>query len=125
VTVKNGMTVTIAPGSAWVDGYCYINTEPFEITLATAHGANPRIDRVVVRWSLVERDMHLAVLTGAPAAQPVAPSLIRTSDTYELGIADILVPAGAVTIPPINVNDTRTNTTLCGLISSLISAVYQ
>jgi len=124
-TAGSGMVITVAPGSAWVNGYCYINTEPLELTLNTAHGSNPRIDRVVVRWSLVERSMYLAVLTGAPAAQPSAPQLTRTSDIYELGIADILVPAGAVSIPPMNITDTRTDTALCGLVNSLVAAVYQ
>jgi len=86
---------------------------------------NPRIDRVVVRFSAVERGIHLEVLTGTPAEIPAAPVLTRSNDTYELGIADILVPKGSVTVTALNIIDTRLNTTLCGLVNSLVTAVYE
>jgi hypothetical protein len=121
----NGMAVAVAPGSAWIGGCCYINTEPRELPLAVAHGANPRVDRIVVRWSLVERAMRLAVLTGATSAQPTAPALTRANDTYELGIADVLVPAGSVGVQAAHITDTRTNDALCGLVNSRVAAVYQ
>jgi hypothetical protein len=125
VTIASGMKVMIAAGSAFINGYLLVNTSPLELTLATAHGANPRVDRVVVRWSLPNREMTIAVLTGAPNSQPTAPELMRNSSTYELGIADVLVPAGAITIPSENITDSRMNPTLCGLVNSFVAAVYQ
>ena len=125
VTPGNGMAINVAAGSAWINGYSYENTDTFELNLATASGVNPRIDRVVVRFSAVERRIHLSVLTGTPAEIPAAPALTRSNDTFELGIADILVPKGSVTISALSITDTRLNTALCGLVNSLVTAVYE
>ena len=125
ITPGSGMAVSVAAGSAWINGYSYENTDALTINLATASGVNPRIDRVVVRFSAVERRIYLAVLTGTPTEVPVAPTLTRTNDTYELGIADILVPKGSVTISALSITDTRLNTALCGLVNSLVTAVYE
>ena len=125
VTPGSGMALSVAAGSAWINGYSYENTDALTLNLATASGVNPRIDRVVVRFSAVERRISLAVLTGPPAETPTAPALTRSNDTYELGLADILVPKGSVTISAINLTDTRLNTALCGLVNSLVTAVYE
>ena len=120
-----GLAVTIAPGSAWINGYRYENTDVLNKPLATADGSNPRIDRVVVRLSQITRSIQLAIVTGTPTASPIAPELTRTSDVYELGIADVLVPSAATSISAHNIIDTRLNTSLCGLVNSLVSAVYE
>lgn len=125
VTSGSGMAVNIAAGSAWINGYSYENTDALELNLTTASGVNPRIDRVVVRFSAVERRIYLAVLTGTPAEVPSAPTLTRSNDTFELGVADILVPKGSVTVTALNITDTRLNTALCGLVNSLVTAVYE
>ena len=119
------MAVSVASWSAWINGYSYENTDSLTLNLATASGVNPRIDRVVVRFSAVERRIYLAVLTGTSAEVPVAPTLTRTNDTYELGVADILVAKGSVTVTALNITDTRLNTALCGLVNSLVTAVYE
>ena len=125
VTPGSGMALSVAAGSAWINGYSYENTDSLTLNLATASGVNPRIDRVVVRFSAVERRIYLAVLTGTPAETPTAPALIRSNDTFELGLTDILVPKGSVTISAINLTDTRLSTALCGLVNSLVTAVYE
>ncbi len=125
VIVASGMKVAVLPGSAWINGYAYENTDTLELELATANGVNPRIDRVVVRWSAVGREIRLAVLTGVASASPVTPELTRNNDIYELGIADIAVAKGVVSITAGSITDTRLNTTLCGLVNSLVSAVYE
>ena len=125
VTPGSGMAVSVAAGNAWINGYSYENTDALTLNLATASGVNPRIDRVVVRFSAVERRIYLAVLTGTPAEIPTAPALTRNNDTYELGVADILVPKGSVTISALSITDTRLSTAICGLVNSLVTAVYE
>jgi len=125
VTPGSGMAVSIAAGSAWINGYSYENTDALTLNLATASGVNPRIDRVVVRFSAVERRIYLATLTGTPSEVPVVPALTRSNDTFELGLADILVPKGSVTVAALSITDTRLNTALCGLVNSLVTAVYE
>ena len=126
--VSNGvfyMAVSVAAGSAWINGYRYENTDNLNISLTTANGSNPRIDRIVVRLNQISRSIQIAVIDGTPATTPVAPALTRTSDIYELGIADVLVPTAATSIVTNNITDTRLNTELCGLVNSLVSAVYE
>lgn len=125
VTPGVGLAVSVAVGSAWINGYRYENTDALNIPLTTANGSNPRIDRVVVRFSKVSRSIQIAVVDGTPAATPVTPALTRTSDVYELGIADVLIPAAATSIAANNITDTRLNTSLCGLVNSLVTAVYE
>ncbi|WP_242955203.1 hypothetical protein [Herbinix luporum] len=117
--------MSVAAGSAWINGYRYENTDAMDIPLATANGSNPRIDRIVVRLSMINRSIQLAAVTGTPAVTPTAPALTRTTDVYELCIADVLVPAAATSIAANNITDTRLNTNLCGLVNSLVSAVYE
>jgi hypothetical protein len=116
------MAVDIAAGSAWINGYSYENTSAIELALDTADGVYPRIDRIVVRLSMIDREIVLAVLTGTPAETLSAPALTRTSDIYELCLAEVAVPQGTVSVGTII--DTRLNTELCGLVNSLILAVY-
>ena len=124
-TPGNGLAVSVAAGSAWINGYRYENTDDLNLPLTTANGSNPRIDRIVVRLSQVSRNIQLAVVDGTPAATPSAPALTRTSDVYELGIADVLIPAAVTSIATNNITDTRLNTSLCGLVNSLVTAVYE
>ena len=125
VAAATGMNVTLQAGMAFINGYHYENTAPMDLVIATANGVYPRIDRIVIRWSNIERNILLAVKTGVAADIPSAPELTRTSDIFELGIADINVPKGAVAITSDYIMDTRLNSSLCGLVNSLVSAVYE
>ena len=116
-----GLSIAVAPGFAFVNGYNYQLTEALELTLATADGSNPRIDRVVVCWSRSLREMFLAVLTGTPAATPAAPALTQTSDVYELCLADIAVARGATELTQSAITDTRGDTDLCGFCTWMFS----
>ena len=52
-------------------------------------------------------------------------ALTRNNDVWELGIADIAVGKGVVSLSSGNITDTRLNASLCGLVNSLVSAVYE
>jgi hypothetical protein len=125
VTPDSGMTVNIAAGKAWINGYHYENTTVLSKTLETANGSFPRIDRIVLRWSLLDRNIVIAVLTGTATANPSAPALTRNTDVYELCLSEILVPQAATSITAGNITDTRLNSALCGTVNSLVTAVYE
>ena len=125
VSAASGMNITVQPGSAWIDGYCYENTELLVMAVSTADGINPRIDRVVLRWSAVDRNIKLAIKPGAAASSPVAPALTRNSDVHELGIADISVGRAVTGLSAGDISDTRLNGNLCGTVNSLVGAVYE
>lgn len=125
VTPGGGLSVNVLAGSAWINGYAYENSDTLNLTLAAADGVNPRIDRVVVRWDAVARNISAAVLTGTAAASPTAPDIARSDNIYELALADVQIPAGAVYIATQHLTDKRLDTALCGTVNSLITAVYE
>lgn len=120
VTVNTGMSVKIKAGSAFINGYFYRNTIDITKPIAVADGVYPRIDRIVVRWSLVNRNMAVFVLTGTPASNPTAPALTRNAETYEIALADIRVNAGVTAITGANITNRRSDTNLCGQVVSAL-----
>jgi len=118
VIADTGMNIIVQPGSGWINGYHYRNTTPLRLTAPTAHGVNPRIDRVVMRLDHVARSINFSIKAGVPAATPEPPDLDRNADMHELSGADVLVERGAVSITANNITDTRGNPDLCGWVSS-------
>lgn len=105
----SGLTITLQPGRAFVNGYMYTLDEAMTLTL-TAPTTNPRIDNIVVRVDHSARTMYAAAVAGTEAANPVAPEPTRDSSAYELVLARALITtAGTVTL-----TDTRADTSLCG-----------
>lgn len=120
---NNDMQSYVKAGNAIVKGHLYKNTDDHYLQHEPAHNTYDRIDRVVLRYdgSIENRYIKLFVLTGVPSLDPVAPSLTRTNDIYELSLAQVKVPANSVAIQRINVVDERLDEELCGLADSLIS----
>jgi hypothetical protein len=123
IVSNNSMSVTISPGKAWIKGYYYRNTSGLNITLSPAHGTLNRIDRVVIRLDLVNRVVAAAVQTGEASVNPVAPSLQRDADIYELAIGDAYIDAGAISAPQQKITDTRPNASLCGYVAHVVQAL--
>lgn len=119
---NNNMTVTLKSGKAWINGYCYINDSDLILPITTADGVLNRIDRVVIQYNTVNRAINAVVKKGVFASTPVAPTLKRDADAYELGIADISINAGATSIVQANITDLRQNQDMCGIVNSLITA---
>ncbi|HEX9062629.1 MAG TPA: hypothetical protein VF941_20855, partial [Clostridia bacterium] len=120
VSANNNMTITINPGKGWINGYIYNNTANLILNISTADSILNRIDRVVLRYSTNGRAINAVIKTGTAASNPVAPSIERDSDFYELGLADIYVSAGTTTISSSNITDLRSNSSLCGWVNSLV-----
>lgn len=120
VSEGGGMSLLLAAGGAFIEGVGYRNTAALSVTLDTADGALPRIDRVVIRNDYKSRQTYAAVLKGAYSAQPQAAALTRNADAYEIAVADVLVAKGVVSITQADITDTRLNNDLCGLVTGLI-----
>lgn len=121
VIANNDMTVTIKAGKAWIDGYIMINDDDYILTIDPADGVLNRIDRIVARYDVVDREIRLEVKKGTFASNPIPKELQRDADAYELGIADIYVGKGAISITQANITDLRKNKEICGLVDSLIA----
>ncbi len=117
------MTVIVRPGKAWINGYILINDDDYILQLDPADGVLHRIDRVVVRYDTIDREIRLEIKKGQFGSQPVAPALQRDADAYELALADIYVAAGAVSITQANITDLRLNTNLCGIVHGTVNQV--
>jgi hypothetical protein len=122
VISNNNMTITVKAGKAWINGYVYINDSDLILPVTVADGVLKRIDRVVIQYSTINREIKIKVKKGTFASSPFAPILQRDADIYELGIADISIVNGATSITQANITDLRLNTTYCGWVNSLIQA---
>lgn len=122
-SLNSNMVVTVAIGSAFINGYGYINTEPYTVAVTQAHVSYNRRDIIVVQLSVVGREIKLLYKQGTASANPVKPALTRNADIYELQLAEIFVGSGVQSITQANITDTRLDTTLCGIVSAVVDSV--
>lgn len=123
VTAANGMTVKVAAGRAWIEGYLYLLDVPQTLQIANADGILGRLDIVVLRLDLTARTIEVHVVPGTPGASPVAPALTRNSDVYELELAEVSIPAGTISITQELIRDTRLDDTVCGVTVSAVQHI--
>lgn len=123
VQASSNMILTVKAGKAWINGYFFYNTTDTNIQLDTADGVLKRIDRIVIRWSLKNRNIIIEVKKGDYASTPVAPDLQRDADIYELAIADVLVNNGVIEIVQSNITDQRYNTPICGIVTQAVQTI--
>lgn len=118
VSLDGGMNIKVAPGAGLIEGVDFENTEERIITLdRPANGV--RLDRIVVQLnnSLDTRATLLYVKQGN-GSNPA--DLQRDSNIYEICIAEVLTSSSS-NLTEDNINDTRLNKNLCGIVNSLIT----
>lgn len=118
-----GMKVTVLPGMGWINGFWYENSTNYTIDVAVSDGVASRIDNIVVRWGKLERKIWIDIVTGTPATNAVAPVIVRSSEYYELKLAEIHVNAGLVSITQENIVDTRLDNEVCGLVAGVVDQI--
>ncbi|EPZ8710287.1 hypothetical protein ACXX7C_002953 [Clostridium botulinum] len=123
VLSNNDMTVNVKQGKAWIKGYFYVNTDDLKLKIDVADSVLSRVDRIVLRKDVAQRKIYCYVKKGQFASSPVAPALQRDADMYELGLADIYVRAGVISIIQSNITDLRLNKELCGIVHGAIDQV--
>lgn len=67
-----------------------------------------------------QRDIYLAVLKGTPSAKPQATTVTRTTEIWELALADIYVGKGVTAIRTANITDQRFNSSVCGIVKGTV-----
>lgn len=117
------MSVKVALGSGWINGYFITVTSPETLTIPTAHGSLPRIDSILMRLDLGTRQIQLVVSSGTATSSPQPNSLIRTGNYYDLELAQVKVPAGATSITQSLIKDMRYDVNRCGLVKGLIDQI--
>ena len=124
VLADTGMYATVGVGNAMLAGrYAYISIP--ERILFDVAGTQPRIDTVVLRRDLSSdvNDVVVAVVKGTEAASPVRPALTRDGTVYELGLADVLIPANSTAVSQQNITDTRLDEERCGIVAAILAEI--
>ena len=124
VLADTGMYATVGVGNAMLAGrYAYISIP--ESVLFDVAGTQPRIDTVVLRRDLSSdvNDVVVAVVKGTEAATPVRPALTRDGTVYELGLADVLIPANSTAVSQQNITDTRLDEERCGIVAAILAEI--
>lgn len=110
VTAGSG-AVNVAAGFALIRGFYLYNSESLSLEVSTPTTYS-RMDRVVVRGSLVSGPLEIVLKAGEPASVPLAPTLTRNSSVWEISLAKVLITtAGAITV-----TDERSRSAVCGAI---------
>lgn len=123
VTPGDRMQIIVPSGQAWINGYYYHNDAGLTLDVATASGTLTRKDAVVLRWDVNARSITAQVITGTASANPTVPMLKRDSETYDLRIAEITIPAGTTSISPDMIRDTRLDKSLCGIVTGVVQQI--
>lgn len=123
VMANDDMTVTVKPGKAWINGYVLINDDDYILNIDVADGVLNRIDRIVARYDVVNREITLEVKKGTFASSPTAPILQRDADAFELGLADVYIGKGVVSINQSNITDLRQSSEYCGIVHGVVNQV--
>lgn len=120
--------VRVNPGRAWIQGYFYaLKDEDLVLAVGEAHSTYDRIDRVVLRLDRrpQARSIRALVKAGEPSMEPLPPELQRDGDVWELSLAQVLVVHNTSVLSPENVKDERLDSSVCGLVNSLVQVDTQ
>lgn len=117
------MTITLNPGYAYINGYTYENTESYIFNIDVADGVLSRRDAIFIRYDLSNRKITAYIAKGVLSPTPVAPAPMRTKDYWDLCVAIIHVDGGITKIDQSLIEDTRMNTTLCGIVHSIVTQI--
>ena len=120
VRASTGMNVIVGAGAGWINGHKMVNTADLTLVIDSADVVLNRIDDVIFYVDLTTRTMGIDVLKGTAASTPVAPTLTRTANRYEMCLAQIAVNKQVSAITASMITDTRGNSNLCGFVQGLI-----
>lgn len=123
VADQENMTVKAEAGLAWINGHLTYDDSIYILNIDKADSSLDRIDRIVLRLDTLERCIKWVVKKGNYAADPIAPSLQRDADGYEIGIADVRVGKGVSAISQSAVKDLRLDTAVCGIVTGQVTQI--
>lgn len=111
-----GNAVIVSAGWAFINGRFYHNTAPKEIALLPNQTNVNRVDSIRLRFSESSKNILASVFTGDT-------EIVRSEGTYDLKLADIIVPPFAVTVSAANISDARPNESVCGFVKGLVDVI--
>lgn len=96
-TTANGLSLSVAAGTAFINGRYGYNSEAKTIILNACGSNLQRIDRLVLELSTVNRTMELKVVEGVASSVAAAPQLTQSGTVYQLPLYQILITNGSNT----------------------------
>lgn len=88
--------VSVNTGRAMVDGSWYESDSAVSVTIPTP-GANPRIDRIVLRKDWVLQTIRITRIAGAEAASPTPPAITQVDGTtWDIVLWQVFITTGGV-----------------------------
>lgn len=118
VVVNDGLTVNVLTGRAMIDCRWLKNDTAYGITLEVSDLQLDRIDRIVVKLDLTNRQMTLEAVKGEFASNPTPPTVTDTDTVKYLTIAYVKVNHGATNLIQDNIQDRR-GTSDCPYVTPL------
>lgn len=111
-----GLSVIVTEGWAFINGMWYHNDGQKQINLVNNQTSNNRVDSIRLRYSEVNKSILALSFTGDT-------DIVRGEATYDLKLADVIVPSFAVEVSAANITDTRPNEAVCGFVKGLLEVV--
>ncbi|MFJ1765076.1 hypothetical protein ACIOD2_32445 [Amycolatopsis sp. NPDC088138] len=100
---STGMQVKVPAGECWVRGQWGASTATKTLPIAAAHATLQRLDLVILRNDFLTNRIEIDVLTNATPGSGSYPTLTQNSVKWEIQLAQVTVPAAAVTVTSGNV----------------------
>lgn len=113
VSPGNGLSISVAPGNAFIKGMWYNNSSMKNIVIVPNYTSSNRVDTVRIRMSDLTRAITAEVFTGDA-------DLVRGEDVFDLQIATVTVKPGDESITAADIADTRPNENVCGFVTQLL-----
>lgn len=120
VTNGIGMQVKVATGYGFIEGGMYHNDAVLNLAISASDATLDRIDRVVLRFDELAKEITIKIKKGNLGSSPIAPTLSNTSTLKELSLARIRVRKGATSILASDITDERMSE-FCGVISPVFN----
>jgi hypothetical protein len=131
--VPTSMSVEVSDGIGWIanskgDGAVWWNDNEqttgskWRLTHGVADGALERIDRIVVSWETTNYVAlpTISVLPGVPSSNPTPPALTNNGVMRQISLAQVRIPAGAISLSAALVTDERLNPDVCGIVTDSV-----
>lgn len=124
VSFNNAFVVNVGTGRAWFDHTWTYNDAVLPVELPLPEILLDRIDAVVidVNWEEDTRKNDIIVVKGTPAADPVKPTMLRSTYHNQYPIAFILQKAAATKIEPAYIEN-AVGTEVCPFVTGILDVI--
>lgn len=124
VRASTGMTVVVGTGRAWFNRTWTLNDSDYPIIIAPSEVLQDRIDTIVLEIdsTVAVRANTYRVIKGTPSTNPVAPTLVTSSEKNQYPLCDIRVNRGVTSITQANITN-RVGTSRTPFVTGILDTV--